>query len=362
MMGKKGVFALNKLLALPLSLFLLAACSDVDTPEQASETGKSDQAATAPSAEPSDAPAEIATGLDTPWAINKIGEEFYISERPGTVAHIDAEGKLTRQEVQFADPLADVPEAGFLGFVLKGDFAETKQAYGYYVYEENGQPLNKIAVFELQNNTWQETDVLLDGIPTGSVHHGGRLELNPDGVLFATIGDASQPGLAQDSDSVNGKILRLNENSQFEIYSLGHRNPQGIAWVDGKMYASEHGQSANDEINIIQQGSNYGWPLIEGDQEREGLESPFVTTGSNETWAPSGIDHKDGLLYVAALRGTAIKVIDLATGEATDSIEGFGRIRDILVDGEEVYFITNNTDGRGSPEADDDKLILLPAQ
>ncbi|TWT28367.1 PQQ-dependent sugar dehydrogenase [Planomicrobium sp. CPCC 101110] len=124
----------------------------------------------------------------TPWAINKTGDEFYISERSGTAAYIDAAGELARQEVRFSDPLASVPEAGFLVFVLKADFAETKQAYGYYVYKENGQPLNKIAIFELQDNTWQEKAVLLDGIPTGSDHHGGRLELDDDGVLFATIG------------------------------------------------------------------------------------------------------------------------------------------------------------------------------
>ncbi|MDN7241057.1 PQQ-dependent sugar dehydrogenase [Planococcus sp. N028] len=352
---------MNKLLALPLSLCLLTACSAPATMDQTPAAGNSEQATATPSDVPNatNTPKEIATGLNTPWAINKVGDEFYISERPGTVAYINATGELTRQKVEFSDQLASVPESGFLGFVLKDDFAKTKQAYGYYVYEENGQPLNKIAVFELQNNTWREVAVLLEGIETGSVHHGGRLELDADGVLFATIGDASNPELAQDPNSVNGKILRLNSSNKFEIYSMGHRNPQGIEWADGKMYASEHGQSANDEINIIENGKNYGWPLIEGNEKRDGLASPFVTTGSNETWAPSGIDSKDGLLYVAALRGTAIKVINLKSGKVDDSIEGYGRIRDVLVDGEDVYAITNNTDGRGQPDKDDDKLILL---
>lgn len=355
---------MKKLAALPLSLFLLAACSTAETTEPDPAPSNPDQENSS-SSETSAAltePTEIATGLETPWAINKVGNEFYISERPGTVAYIDSSGELTRQQVEFADPLASVPESGFLGFVLKTDFKDTKQAYGYYVYEQNGQPLNKIAVFELQDNTWKEKEVLIDGIQTGSVHHGGRLELDPDGVLYATVGDASEPELAQNPDSVNGKILRLNEANEFEIYSIGHRNPQGITWVDGKMYASEHGQSANDEINIIEKGSNYGWPLIEGNDTRDGLESPFVTTGANETWAPSGIDSKDGLLYVATLRGTAIKKINLSSGEVEDSVEGYGRIRDVLSDGEAVYFITNNTDGRGSPDQDDDKLIRLPNQ
>lgn len=302
---------------------------------------------------------EVAASLDTPWSINKTGDEFYISERPGTVAHIDAEGALNRQDVDFSDSLSDASEAGFLGFVLTPDFEESKEAYGYYVYEQDGDSYNKIVQLRLDDNVWKETAVLLDGIPTGNVHHGGRLEIDEDGALFATIGDASDPDLAQDPNSVNGKILRLNDEGKFENYSLGHRNPQGIAWREGDMFASEHGQSANDEINLIAEGSNYGWPLIEGEETEEGLEPPFFTAGADETWAPSGIAVHHDELYIAALRGSAIKILNLETKEITDSIEGFGRVRDVFSDGSKIYFITNNTDGRGTPTDDDDKLYQL---
>ncbi|MGI2327006.1 PQQ-dependent sugar dehydrogenase [Planococcus sp. YIM B11945] len=372
---------MKKFLVMPLSLLLLAACASQETTEEPNESDAPTQETPAPDEpeenaeepgdakedppenafEPVDSPAEIASGLNVPWSINKVGNEFYISERSGTVAYVDADGKVTRQEVEFSDPLANVPEAGFLGFVLKEDFAESKEAYGYYVYEQNGEPLNKIAEFALEGNVWQETNVLLDDIQTGSVHHGGRLELDSDGTLFATVGDASQPELAQDSDSNNGKILRLGDNNEFSVYSYGHRNPQGIAWRDSEMYAAEHGQSANDEINRIEEGHNYGWPIIEGNQTGEGMETPFVTTGSNETWAPSGIAIKGNSLYVAALRGTALKVIDLNTGELQDSFDDFGRVRDVLVDGDNVFFISNNTDGRGNPSDDDDKLYYMTA-
>lgn len=326
-----------------LFLSIVAGCNDAPAkPEEAT------------------APTEaIATGLDAPWSINKNGEEFYISERSGTVAHIDKTGKVTHQTVEFSDPLSNAAEAGFLGFVLAADFSDTAQAFGYYVYDRDGSPYNKIARFQLENGIWKESSVLLEGIPTGNVHHGGRLEIGEDGALYATIGDASEPDLAQDMGSVNGKILRLNEDDEFLIYSSGHRNPQGMAWDNGTMYASEHGQSANDEINIIEEGNNYGWPIIQGTAEQDGLESPYYTTGSGDTWAPSGIDAQDGMLYVAALRGTALKVIDLETGEVADSIEGFGRVRDVYADGEEIYFITNNTDGRGTPSEGDDKLYRL---
>lgn len=305
---------------------------------------------------------EIAANLEAPWAINKIEDEFFISERPGTVAHIDANGQLTRQEVEFSDALSTAAEAGFLGFVLKPDFPTSQEAYAYYVYEEDGRSLNKVVVLSLDNGVWQETDVLIDSVPTGNVHHGGRLELNEDGTLYATIGDASNPELAQDPASPNGKILRLNDYNEFEIYTMGHRNPQGLAWNNNDMYASEHGQNANDEINKIEEGRNYGWPLIEGNDSEEGLESPFFTTGSADTWAPSGIAIQDDLLYVATLRGEAIQVIDLETGEPINSITGYGRIRDVLSDGEYIYFITNNTDGRGSPAEDDDKLYRMTVE
>lgn len=212
---------------------------------------------------------------------------------------------------------------------------------------------------KLEGDAWSETAILLEDIPTGNVHHGGRLEFDEDGTLFATIGDASDPDLAQDPDAVNGKILKLNESGVFETYTLGHRNPQGIAWHDGDMFVAEHGQSANDEINQIEEGKNYGWPLIEGMETESGLETPLFTTGDDETWAPSGIAAHNGLLYIAALRGTAIKILDLETNELVDSIEGFGRVRDVFSDGEALYFITNNTDGRGTPTEGDDKLYQL---
>src|SRR5690606_6986437 len=107
-----------------------------------------------------------------PWAINKTGEEFYISERPGSVAHIADDGTMTRQEVNFSDTLSSAAEAGFLGFVLKQDFEESQEAYGYYVYERDGEDYNKIVTLLLENGQWQENEVLLEGIPTGNVHHG----------------------------------------------------------------------------------------------------------------------------------------------------------------------------------------------
>ena len=203
-----------------------------------------------------------------------------------------------------SEPLSSAAEAGLLGFVLQSDFNESSLAYAYYTYDSNGKPVNRIVTLFRDEEEWHEQEILLDNIESGPVHHGGRLALSPEGTLFATIGDGATPENAQDPNSLNGKILKLQEDGTFTIVSMGHRNPQGLAWNDeGELYSSEHGQSANDEINKIVQGGNYGWPEIEGNESKEGMLSPLLTSGANETWAPSGMTFHNGLLYVAALRG-----------------------------------------------------------
>lgn len=200
------------------------------------------------------------------------------------------------------------------------------------------------------------------------MHHGGRVAIGPDGLLYAATGDASIPELAQDLDSLAGKILRLNRDGSIpsdnpfadsNIYSYGHRNPQGLTWSsDGTMYSSEHGATANDEINLIEAGENYGWPIIEGEEE-EDMITPLFTSGSEETWAPSGMHYFNGRLYVAGLRGSAIYEFNIETEEHREIVSGMGRIRDIWIEDDQLYFFSNNTDGRGNPEENDDKLYQL---
>lgn len=303
---------------------------------------------------------KVASHLDVPWSIAYNNGEFFISERPGTIVKVATDSISVREEVHLSAPLSNVAEAGLLGFVLKDDFAESKEAYAYYTYDREGVPLNRIVLLRYEGNFWSEISILLDEVQSGPVHHGGRLALSPEGVLFATIGDGANPNSAQDVRSFNGTIISLEEDGKSHIFSMGHRNVQGLAWDEtGLLYASEHGQSANDEINIIEKGSNYGWPVIQGTKSAAEMETPFLTSGPNETWAPSGMTFHDGLLYVAALRGQSILVIDPIKGTIIDKITGYGRIRDVFSEGEFLYFITNNTDGRGKPKSDDDVLYRL---
>lgn len=302
---------------------------------------------------------KIATNLEVPWAINQQDSIFYISERVGTIAVIDG-ATVTHEEVIFSSTLSSASEAGLLGFVLKPDFSETNEAFAYYTYDQDGESFNRVVTLKREKNKWQETRIHLDDIKTGNIHHGGRLEIGPDSKLYVTIGDAGDPELAQDDNSLNGKIVRMEEDESFQIFSTGHRNPQGLAWHEnGTLFEAEHGQSANDEVNLIEQGKNYGYPIIEGSETKDGYVTPLITSGSNETWAPSGITFHKGKLYVASLRGEAVKVMNVETGKVEQSITGFGRVRDVFSDGESLYFVTNNTDGRGNPSEEDDILYKL---
>lgn len=309
----------------------------------------------------------IAEKLDAPWSIEKHNDTFYLTERSGSIVKI--ENGMERQRVELEKELATAAEAGLLGFVLAPDFQESSIAYAYYTYVDGSGQFNRIVTLRLNDDVWREESLLLDKIPSGSYHHGGRLKIGPDGKLYATAGDASEANIAQERNSLAGKILRMNLDGAIPndnpfadsyVYSDGHRNPQGITWLpDGTLYASEHGNRANDEINRIEAGQNYGWPIIEGYEEQEGMVSPLFTSGNESTWAPSGMDNYNGKLYVAALRGTAVLEFDLETGESREVITDLGRIRDVRVEDNDLYFISNNSDGRGNPQGNDDKLYRI---
>lgn len=311
----------------------------------------------------------IAESLQIPWAINKVGETFYISERSGSIMEVK-EDSQSRQRVVLEKPLASAAEAGLLGFVLSPDFSNTKKAFAYYTYEDDLGQFNRIVTLKLKNDLWEEEKLLLDKIPSGQYHHGGRIKLGPDGKLYVTTGDAAtDPEIAQEVNSLGGKILRLELDGSIPadnpfpnsyVYSYGHRNPQGLAWTeDGVLYASEHGPSAHDEINRIKAAGNYGWPAVVGSETKAGVESPLFQSGPDMTWAPSGMDAFNGKLYGATLRGNAIRIFDLEKNETEEFISGYGRIRDVLIEDGILYFVTNNTDGRGTPNEKDDRLYMV---
>lgn len=141
---------------------------------------------------------KVATNLNIPWSINQYDDTFYISERVGTIAKITSDGKVVHEEVRLSNDLSNASEAGLLGFVLKRNFANSQEAFAYYAYDQNGDAFNRVVTIKRIDGAWHETEIHLDGIPTGNIHHGGRLEIGPDSLLYVTIGDAGNPDNAQD--------------------------------------------------------------------------------------------------------------------------------------------------------------------
>ncbi|MBG9941515.1 glucose sorbosone dehydrogenase [Brevibacillus formosus] len=329
----------------------------------------------------------LADQLDVPWAMDIASDgRILFTERPGRVRVIQSGKLLPEPLISFPAPFISEGEGGLLGLVLDPDFVNNHYLYVYHTYKEGDATFNRVLRLREVNNAAQIDKVLLDKIPGSSIHNGGRIKIGPDQRLYITTGDAHEPMHAQDRTSLAGKILRINLDgtipadnpfSGSPVYSYGHRNPQGIAWYPdtGILYSSEHGQTAHDEINRIEPGANYGWPIISGEQKKEGMKIPLLQSGDT-TWAPSGMTFVSrgpwkGQLLVANLRGQQLQKISLDVSQPDTVLEAatlfqdeFGRLRDV-VEGRDgtIYLLTNNRDGRGNPREGDDKIIrLVPIQ
>ncbi|MFS0863700.1 PQQ-dependent sugar dehydrogenase [Fredinandcohnia sp. 179-A 10B2 NHS] len=342
-----------------ITLFLLVGCS-VETEDQGKREAIKETLST---------PTIVATDLQIPWTITKTNGAFYITQRIGKIFEIDeATGSKKQQSLRLTKEVLHEGEGGLLGFALAPDFDDSRLAYAYHTYLENNKIFNRVILVEKAGDTWEEKAVHIDRIPGGIIHNGGRLRIGPDMKLYVTTGDAGVADSAQDPRGLAGKILRLNldgsipQDNPFTnsyVYSYGHRNPQGLAWDDaGTLYSTEHGQSAHDEINIIKPGQNYGWPLIQGDEEAPNMIKPLYHT-NEYTWAPSGIEQLNGKLYIATLRDSKIRSYDLKTGKIDVMLDITSRMRDVFIQNGTLFTITNNRDGRGTPKKGDDKLLSI---
>ncbi|MBI2957355.1 MAG: PQQ-dependent sugar dehydrogenase [Chloroflexi bacterium] len=315
---------------------------------------------------------------------------IFVTERPGRI-RVVKNGQLQAEPWMLLE-VAAVGEGGLMGLALDPAFAENRYVYVAHTYRAAGGQLRE-RLLRLREDPVTGRGavdrVLLDNVPANSIHDGGRVKFGPDGKLYWTMGDAGNPPSAQELASLTGKIMRLNpdgsipEDNPFPgsaVYSYGHRNPQGLAWQagTGRLYATEHGPSGgafgvgNDEVNYVERGRNYGWPLIQGDQSREGMVVPVKHSGRAETWAPSGATFVsggrwDGSLLFVGLRGETLYRLlpDRADPSRTLAFEKyfagrFGRLRDVAQgpDGS-LYILTNNRDGRGSPRQGDDRILRL---
>jgi glucose/arabinose dehydrogenase len=250
------------------------------------------------------------------------------------------------------------------------DFAEDQLLYLYVSTAED----NRVVRATLDDNDrLGAPQVVLDGIPNGFIHDGGRLAFGPDGFLYVSTGETGVGELSQDPASLAGKILRItpdgdpapgNPDPDSPVWSLGHRNVQGLAFDDQEsLWASEFGASTYDELNLIRPGSNYGWPEVEGRGGSSSFVNPRVVWSTDEA-SPSGLAYADGRLWLAALRGTRLWRIDVDGGEVgavRDFFVGdYGRLRTVAVAPDGMLWVTtSNRDGRGDPAETDDRILVV---
>ena len=321
----------------------------------------------------------IARNLDTPWAISFLPDNsMLVTEREGKVRLVDANGNLAPTPVAEISEVEEIGEGGLLGIAAHPNFASNKYVYLYYTYSSAGSnTLNRVVRMTYRDGKLTDQQVILDRIPGAPNHNGGRIKFGPDGLLYIGTGDAQDPSQAQNTRTLGGKILRVTDEGKVPpenpfnnpVYSYGHRNVQGLAWnTKGQLWATEHGRSGAvsglDEVNLIDGGKNYGWPVIEGDETRTGMVTPIANSGSDTTWAPSGAAFVGNTLFFAGLRGQTLYEAVIQNNQVTEIKEHFaedyGRLREVVLgpDGM-LYITTSNLDGRGDPNQGDDKIIRV---
>lgn len=331
----------------------------------------------------------VAADLNVPWEMRFLPDgSLLVTERGGRIVQVDVTTGTVAQ-VGTVDVLAR-GESGLMGLAVDPDYPQQPYIYVSYTYSGGEGAANRVSRFTLTGEGTGtpglgEEVVLVDGIAAANIHNGSRVAFGPEGYLYVTTGDAGDAGLAQDLDSLNGKVLRMtregepapgNPFADSLVYTYGHRNPQGLTFhpLSGRAYVTEHGPDAYDEINRLEPGQNYGWPAVGGAPG----DARFVDALASwtPTIAPAGAvfynsDALPGLggdfLFVT-LKASDLRRLTPAAPDDFTAVEReevllagqLGRMRAIAVspDGT-IYLATSNRDGRGDPRERDDRIVRL---
>ncbi|POX53653.1 sorbosone dehydrogenase family protein [Streptomyces sp. Ru72] len=316
----------------------------------------------------------VADHLKTPWGLAPLpGGGLLVSSRDdGTITRVD--DRTGRKTLLGTVPgVAADGEGGLLGIALSPDHASDHLVYAYLTTDSDNRIVRML--YDPRKPAGEQLgapDTVFKGIPKGFIHNGGRIAFGPDGMLYAGTGESGDRGLAQDRNSLGGKILRMtpegepapgNPFGNSVVYSYGHRNVQGLAWDDKqRLYASEFGQDTWDELNAIKPGGNYGWPDAEGRSSDPQYQNP-IAQWPTDVASPSGIAYAEGSIWMAGLRGQRLWRIPLKGTETSAPPQAFltgahGRLRTVVAaGGDKLWLTTSNTDGRGKPSPSDDRIL-----
>ncbi|OGC50425.1 hypothetical protein A2716_04435 [candidate division WWE3 bacterium RIFCSPHIGHO2_01_FULL_40_23] len=317
----------------------------------------------------------FAKNLEIPWDIAFLPDgDLLVTERTGVLKRFSKDGS-EKGEVKVSG-VNHYGEGGLLGLVLHPKFLENRYLYLYLTSKKGLGFENRIERYKYEDGSLSDRNVILGGIPGAIYHDGGRMAFGPDGYLYVTVGDATNSDSAQDTNSLAGKILRMTDEGKAPldnpfnnlVYSYGHRNPQGLTWDDaGRLWSTEHGRSGAlsglDELNLIEKGKNYGWPVIEGDKKKENMENPLLHSGPDHTWAPASALFYEGSIFFGGLRGEALYEAKISNGNVVlkeHFKNKYGRIRTVTLGSDGFFYLTtSNRDGRGDVNEGDDRIIKV---
>ncbi|HKO42543.1 MAG TPA: PQQ-dependent sugar dehydrogenase [Pyrinomonadaceae bacterium] len=333
----------------------------------------------------------VVSNLEVPWSIVWAPDgRMFFTERPGRV-RVYEKGQLAAAPLLSIPDVEESGESGLMSMALHPDFTNNRWIYLAYTFSEGGQRVRVVRYRETANGLTERT-VIVDDIPAARFHAGCRIRFGPDRKLYITTGDATERSLAQRLDSLAGKTLRVNDdgtipsdnpfvnqsNARGEIWSIGHRNAQGLDWQPGTnlMFQTEHGPSGfdgpegGDEVNIVEKSKNYGWPVVHHEENRPGMEAPLLVytpacaPASAAFYRGSQFPQFKGNFFFGCLRGVRLIRVVLDGKKVVrqeDLLSGtYGRIRDVAEgpDGY-LYFSTSNKDSRGKPSSNDDRIMRL---
>ena len=311
----------------------------------------------------------VATGMVAPWGIDFLPDgTALVGERDTTKVLAIKDGSV--REVGRIGGVEPQGEAGLLGIAVSPTYSEDSLVYAYFTSPVD----NRVVKMTYDEQRLGAPEVILKGIPRGFIHDGGRLEFGPDGYLYVSTGETGEEQLAQDRSSLAGKILRITADGDpapgnpvdgSPVWTMGHRNVQGLAFDDQeRLWASEFGADTWDELNQIDRGRNYGWPLVEGKGELEEYRNPHAQWRTSEA-SPSGLAYLDGSLWMASLRGQRLWRVPVneegTIKQPQDYFVGdYGRLRSVVVaPGGNLWVSTSNKDGRGDPARKDDRILEI---